>query len=241
MKRIIPELLRKLATRKDHLEKGFTLVELMVVVVIVSLSFMLLTSARRSVSLNETVNLVVADLKNAHFMAVSSAMHNNAIRCGYGIADVATNRTEYFIYAGPQHGSPLSSPAGATVDCATQNRHYCGTPLVFPRTVPCNSISKQDEILGPIRKLFSADFEFKSEYPGEPNINFFDIFFEPPEPKVFVCRPTNSCVSSDAALTVNPAILTIGRIGQTCAQSPCKSICVYTSGRIEVAAGATCP
>lgn len=69
-----------------------------------------------------------------------------------------------------------------------------------------------------------------------------DIFFEPPDPRTYVCN-SNPCGAADAGLGILPARITISAPGTNCVTNPnqCRSVCVYTSGKIETVSGQTCP
>lgn len=212
-------------------KSGFTLIELMVVLTIISLGIFLLLRVRERILLNETVNLFVADIRNAQFKTLSSTRYSGAIRCGYGIHDNYDDSTSYFVYVG-------NNASGAGVDCATQDRRFCGF-------APGGQWEDDIQLL-PLRKLFSPNFEFKG---GVSDSNFGPIFFEPPYPTTFLCSPLTvyncppglACGAASTGLSLAPTIITIGYVGQTCASAPCQSICVYTSGRIEVVSGTICP
>jgi type II secretory pathway pseudopilin PulG len=82
-----------------------------------------------------------------------------------------------------------------------------------------------DDIAIGTRSIIHAKLEFKN--------TFDDIFFEPPDPRTYI--------NNNSALTAPPSRITIGAVGSACTATTCKSICVYTSGAINVVNGATCP
>jgi type II secretory pathway pseudopilin PulG len=62
--------------------------------------------------------------------------------------------------------------------------------------------------------------------------SFNDIFFEPPDPKTYI--------NGVYAVDNSSERITIREIANGCAGEPCKSICVYHSGKIEVKDGGNC-
>ncbi len=79
-------------------------------------------------------------------------------------------------------------------------------------------------------RLFGPEDTVISTMPlADPNVEFngtfSEIFFEPPDPKTYV--------NGDASLGAPPSNIKLRPVGSDCVSS-CKSICVYTSGRIEV-------
>ncbi|MBI2065366.1 MAG: type II secretion system protein [Candidatus Yanofskybacteria bacterium] len=218
------------------MRNGFTLIELLVIASIVSMGLFFTIQLRNSAVMDQAVNLMVADIRNAQFKALSSARYGGAIRCGYGIHDNYDDYNSYFIYTSGDV-SALEDP----FDCGgTEDRRYCFDASAAKKEAG-------DTKLDPAgRKLFHSSLEFKS---GVSNSNFGPIFFEPPYPTTFLCPRRSNwdcpngqvCDANNALLTLGPEIITIGRVGKTCAQASCKSICIYTSGRIEVVNGTSCP
>lgn len=213
---------------------GFTLIEVLVVAAIISLGFSFLLNLRSRAFLNETVNLVVADIRNVQFKALSSARYGGNIRCGYGIHDDYSDYNSYFVYT--------SDDVPAGTDCGSgEDRRYC--------TEAPGSQNENDEKVAPDeRLLFHPSLEFKS---GANDSNFGPVFFEPPYPTTFLCTRRNNmncpsgvaCDLSHTDPSLSPTAITIGSVNRTCAQAPCKTICVYASGRIEVINGeeSDCP
>jgi len=246
-----------IAENNQFLSLGFTLVELLIVASIITMGLFFTLRLRNNVLMKQTVSLLVADIRNAQLMALSSTRYNGFIRCGYGITNLPSIYAGYpydiyYIYVGPDASSdtrppvpPLNLYPGVQT-CADISRTYHGSPFTNFRIKP-------DEYL-PVKKLFDSNLEFKvTSAIGLPD--FDDIFFEPPNPTTYVCDsfiaedsdPCNSrdpAVGSDnseSALTNLPRRITIGRVGKTCAQASCQSICVYTSGKIDVVNGTICP
>jgi len=159
------------------------------------------------------MNLLVADFRAAQHRSVSNTLYNGLYRCGFGLRYIDSG--EYRIYAGANANA---------VDCSVQNKNY-------------------DPVSGDV------DMETKKLY-GTPDINFFsygffpiafnDIFFEPPDPKTYI--------NNSAALNDPPQQIILSAEGTDCTpggpqgnKSMCRSICVYTTGRIDTAAGTNCP
>lgn len=160
------------------------------------------------------MNLLVADFRAAQHRSVSNTIYNGVYRCGFGVRHVDT--TEYRTYAGAN---------ATTANCATQNRNY--------------SAAEGD-----------VDIETKKLY-GSPDIAFFtygffpvpfdNIFFEPPDPKTYI--------GNSATLTDPPEHIILAAEGTDCTpggqqgnkSKMCRSICIYTTGRIDTAAGSVCP
>ena len=79
-----------------------------------------------------------------------------------------------------------------------------------------------------------SDYSFKTipDLNAEFKNSFPDVFFKPPDPKTFI---NDQNILGNGAGTV--AAITIGKIGVAC-PSNCKTICVYSSGSIELRDGA---
>src|SRR3989344_2935189 len=215
------------------MRSGFTIIELLVVASIITMGLFFTLQLRNRVLMDQTVNLFIADIRNVQFKALSSARYNGSIRCGYGIHDNYNDYNSYLIYTSGDVSA--LSPSG---DCNTnEDRRYCRD------AAPPVEQAELDEKLAPdVRKLFDSRLEFKG---GINNSNFGPIFFEPPNPTTFLCIrrgdwgcPTGAgqvCDISRTDFTLPPTAITIGNInsGHNCAGVTCKSICVYTSGKIE--------
>lgn len=111
--------------RKDS---GFTLIEVVVVASIIMLmsGFLIANLSKTRVNLDQTLNLMIADIRDAQSRAVSSDKSSGKFRCGYGIRYVSGS--EYRLYAGPD---------ASLVTCSTQNRNYAlADGDVDIRTIP---------------------------------------------------------------------------------------------------------
>jgi len=198
---------------------GFSLIEMLVVISIVTIlsGSLILTFSRVRSDPTHTVNIVIAEIRDTQVRALSGVRYKHPsesisgplLRCGYGITPGLVT-TEFRVYAGP------NSPG---TDCTAEDRRFNDPPDKIVRTV----------------KLQDPNFEFKNAIAGK---NFYDIFFEPPDRKVFI---DNS--SALAGSATNPAKILLGPLGVDCAVNPtnCRAICIYTSGRIEVPSNLTCP
>lgn len=198
-------------------KNGFTLIEVIIVGALTALitTILLVNFSRSRVGLDQTVNLVLAEIREAQASATSGRKFKAAgdlqskLRCGYGI--VSSSPRQFFVY---------TSPDAATSNCAAQNRNYEAATDIVVKTV----------------ELFDKKMEFKTSGTCAGLGGYFKhVFFEPPDPKTYVC---NSALATSA-----PASLLLGPVGVDCASDPtsCKSVCVYVSGRIEVATGTVCP
>ncbi|TSC74030.1 MAG: hypothetical protein G01um101444_390 [Parcubacteria group bacterium Gr01-1014_44] len=90
--------------------------------------------------------------------------------------------------------------AGGEAVCSTANRNYQGGSDFTVQTV----------------KIVESHIQFKSP--------FDDVFFEPPDPKIFI----NNFFSSSAA----PLAISIGFKNQGC-PAGCKTITIFPSGKID--------
>ncbi len=103
-------------------DNGFTLIEILVVAAITGVisTFMLLSFERTRVDLNQSSNVVIADLRATQSKALASTKYDSGsglkIRCGYGVHYI--NLTSYSIYAGPDASSN---------NCPSLNRNLDGT------------------------------------------------------------------------------------------------------------------
>lgn len=186
---------------KFNSEFGFSLIEVVVVAGITALlvSFMVVNFPRTRLDLDETTNVIIAEIRSTQARAVSGNQYSGHVRCGYGIHYETT--TSYSIYTGPD---------SQATTCSTQNRNFDGSDSKIR-----------------IINLISSKLEFKNTPP------FKDIFFEPPNPNVFI-DGSWSLQSSQP--------ITIGKKNTTCSSTTCKTICVYASGKIETLSGlVSCP
>ena len=93
---------------------GFTLIEVVVVagITVLITSFLIANFSQSRLGLDQAMNVVVADIRDAQSKAVTSAQFNGSLRCGYGIHYLSA--TSYRIFT--------SAPASGA--CATDDRKY---------------------------------------------------------------------------------------------------------------------
>lgn len=180
-------------------DSGFSLIELIVVAAImgilsVSLVLNFQQSERSQTALKRAASVVVAEIRRAQALSVSSARFQGDIPCGYGVHYESS--TSAFIYFGSK-----PSPSDPNDICNDENKNFTTPPD-----------KRYSEI-----KFLDPNLEFKSA--------FSDVFFEPPNPTVYL--------NNDPNLTLPPLVITIGIVGKSCPAN-CRTIQVFTSGRVEV-------
>jgi len=142
------------------MKNGFTLIELLVVITMVAFVtiFMLQNFSATRVYLNESIDVVLSDIRLAQTKTTSGANYGGISRCGYGIHYIDSN--SYLIYVAP-------GPHIDNAFCSTLNRNYNDS----------GPVSVMD-IIVETKDLFNDDLRFIS--------SFNDIFFEPPDPRTYI-------------------------------------------------------
>ena len=184
---------------------GFSLIELMIVSTIIALlaTFMVVNFRSNRLNFNKVTAGIIADIRVAQVKAISSAEFKGVIPCGYGIKIGDASGDDEALYS-------------IFVGIPDRNDRCQGNPK-YDRN--------KDEILFSRDVLTTAGLIFDKR--------FKDIFFEPPDPKVYI--DGNDGIDESEAIVLRPLE------GERCNQSgACKSICVYGSGRIEVVDGDRC-
>jgi len=173
--------------------KGFTLVELLVVGFIIGvLTITMLADFKRGQEeskLRRIAAAIESDIRNAQNLSVASSEFNGYIPCGYGIYSV--DERTYRIYAGKAD------------DCTSTSRNY----------------TSADDIYKDI-KIKDPDIVFVSTVSG-PRY-FYDIFFEPPDPTVYINNKSDPGNSTTIKLCIEKKL------------SKCVDIIVDTAGRIMI-------
>lgn len=92
-----------------------------------------------------------------------------------------------------------AGPDTASADCAAQNKNF----------------GAEDTAIS-VKSFLDTRVEFKN--------SFYDIFFEPPDPKTYI--------NNNATLGISQTI-TLGKKNAVC-PSDCKTITIFTSGKIDI-------
>lgn len=198
-----------------RLEQGFTLVEVLVVMAITGFVTVTLLSnfSLSRRNLDRITNQVVAQIRDVQNRAASSRQYQSTYRCGYGITSGGVS--QFSVYVGPD---------SSTATCSTENRNYnVGTDTVISTfAIP------------------SDDVEFMEDSPGN---YFHTIFFEPPDPRTYVCsNAPGSCLAAQAALSSSPARILLRVKDEDCSDTrDCRAICISPAGLIEIQKDLTCP
>jgi type II secretory pathway pseudopilin PulG len=189
------------------MKKGFSIIEILVVISTIALAsvYLMRSFSLHRTYIQEATNTVLADLVTIQTNALAAKNYNDVARCGYGIHFI--NSITYSIYVAPQ-------PAVDNGYCSTLDRKYNDSGPVYIKDI----VVSEEYITG-----FG---------PVEFDASFSDIFFEPPDPKVYV----NGTYDVAGA----PGKITIREIGQSCVSGKCRSICVYPSSKIEHKNGISC-
>lgn len=178
--------------------KGFTIIELLLVTVIIATFSVVLvlnfrSSPRTRVARNQVASVVESDFRRLQSMALAGSRFQGNIVCGFGIHYL--NNTSYILYAGVLDGGMLT--------CQNTNHNYqVGIDLVVET-----------------KNIINSNMEIRS--------SFFDIFFEPPDPKTYI--------NNNPALGGSPVSIDIQLKGQSsCAGQSCTQITIYPSGQINL-------
>lgn len=184
-------------------QAGFTLIEMLVVMAVITVllslvSFNFRKNATGAAARHQISSVIVADIRLAQSRAIAGTNYSGNAICGYGLHQ--TGQNSYVIYAG--------APQGAVSNCSLANRNYQnGTDFVVEnRIIENTNMSVSGQLAG----------------------NFYDIFFESPDPKAFVNN------NSSLILAPTYADIYIFNAGQTCGATNCTTIKIYTSGLVEV-------
>lgn len=186
---------------------GFSLLEMLMVISIVGVFSSLFIINFRSSSTNTTArhqvsSIIVSNIRNIQSMALSGTQFNGQIVCGYGIHYLS--QTNYLIYtrqpdgAGNCTGNVNYSNNSPTLNV---NQYTIGNSSMIIRWSPNNS---------------------------NPNVSKDDIFFQPPDPKVFI---DNKDLSNNSSYV---ATIDVVLNGQNCPSTNCTTITIYKSGKIDV-------
>jgi prepilin-type N-terminal cleavage/methylation domain-containing protein len=184
-------------TYNQKSSQGFTLVEVLAVVVIIaSFSIILLSNFRMSapteMAKRQVAAVIESDIKRVQSMSLAGTQYGGNIACGYGIH--YQDKKTYLIYA-------KMPPASGCSALSTRN-YQAGDPILETR------------------KISNPNLEFSG--------SFYDIFFEPPDPKTYI--------NNSLSLSALPSEFIIQKKGQTsCAGQSCLYVRVYTSGRVDIA------
>ena len=93
---------------------GFTLIEVLMVASIIVLvtSFLISNFSETRLNLDQTMNLIVADIRDVQNKALTSSTYSGALRCGYGISYLTLRSFQMY-----------TSPIASSV-CSGYNRNY---------------------------------------------------------------------------------------------------------------------
>jgi len=185
---------------------GFTMIEALVIGVFTVL-FATFLIVRFSASQLHTdrlrfANLLAADIRDMQIWAATSRVLDSDGSLRCGYGIHRKDTKVFYLYAGPDVGD---------VECATHDRGY-------------NEGGPQEDTVIKTVNISDRSLRFPVDFP--------DIFFEPPDPKTFVCM-TNPCDADDTELNDPPGEIIIKNEGSICPNN-CTTIYVYTSGKIEV-------
>ncbi len=196
------------------LQAGFTLIEMLIVLAIsaVMMVYVAGTFSRSRVDLTQEANGIIANIRKAQTYAVSAKTFPSDP--SLPPADWGTLRCGYGIHY--LNSQTLQIYAGAnaqSVNCKTTDRKFGGGDIAI-ETI----------------KITNPKAEFGAA--------FWDVFFEPPDPKTYTCDSACwtgvSCDSACSSLSRPPLSIVIRELGAVCPGVQCKTINVYTSGRIEI-------
>lgn len=199
--------------------KGLTLVEILVVMAISSyIVANLLTNILKSkYYFQETVRIMVSDLRKAQADSLSSKQFNNLYRCGYGLHMLTASQAStdkpfgrsYYIYT-------LKNPPPT---CGNYTYQPSDSDVVDSRV-----FDDRLEICGPPTGPDNCDQTGNFS-------RFGDTFFESPHGDVYINNKT--CPASTSQSKSQIIIRQKGVPLSSCTPLSCAYICVYASGKIE--------
>ena len=191
----------------EKLQQGFSLIELLIIMaitVLVGTTFVLnfRAASTNAAARHQLSSVMIADIRNAQSLAVSGGKVNNPSsgreENPCGYGLHYVNSAAYYIYAGMPTGS-----------CSGANRNFQdGTDII----VETRTIGNPNMILSG----------------SAPGGVFYDVFFEPPDPKVYL--------NNDANLSTAPTAtdIYVVRLGQVCPGGDCTIVSVHKSGAINL-------
>lgn len=150
---------------------------------------------------------------------IESELRDTQTRAISGVKFQSKHRCGYGVKQIDGHSFHVYTTADASdtlqPDCLVQNRNYEGTDVV-------------------VRTVSLPDPKIEIKDLGQPFI-FRNIFFEPPLGKTYI--------NNDGSPSAEVGRITIGAQNISCTSDPgsCKSICIYSSGRMETVVGTSCP
>lgn len=146
--------------RTEHLQKGFTLIEMLVVAAILGIvsTFLLMNLGSSRVNLSAAGEKLIAEIRDVQFRASGNSRQGGALRCGFGITPDTNDRSAYFAYWGPD---------SSTTDCSAIDHNF---------------LSGEDSTYVQ-QKFADWNIEFKEDIAGT---IFKDVFFMPPDPRTYI-------------------------------------------------------
>ncbi|MEK7525730.1 MAG: prepilin-type N-terminal cleavage/methylation domain-containing protein [Patescibacteria group bacterium] len=150
---------------------------------------------------------------------IESELRDTQTRAIAGVKFQSKHRCGYGVKQIDGHSFSVYTTADASdtskPDCSVQNRNYEGTDVI-------------------VRTVSLPDPKIEIKDLGQPYI-FRDIFFEPPLGKTYI--------NNDGSASAVAGRITIGAQNVVCLSNPgsCKSICIYSSGKMETVVGVSCP
>lgn len=208
-------------------QSGFSLIELLIVVAVILLvtgtaSYYYDRDRYGKSELFRAAQLFVNNLRHAQTLASSGSRYvgggpNGPYYCGYGltyvVANMVSNPKTYYLYGG-------WNPNYATETCAQYvSKKY---DQLGPRGVSGDDVLKT-------YKITSTNVEFRAP--------FNDTFYEIPFPRAYIYSGGAGGIYTIPLQTI--VLHLTGTV--TCSASTCISICVFSSGRIDIQDGDICP
>ena len=192
---------------------GFTIIEILVTMMItVFLTIILVfTFSKSKYNIDLVANSILSDIRSAQTKTLTGARYNTLLRCGYGI-HYLTNAT-YAIYVGPQ-------PNVSNGFCTSLNRNY-----------------RSNEDTDIATKILMGSYSFKTNWAGGSNGG---IFFQPPNPTTYIDESANLNKRPEE-ITIMPSGSAPSYCSNTATKNKCRTICVYTSGKLTIIPGEGCP
>lgn len=149
-------------------QKGFTLIELMVTISLISIVSVILFSSYRGSgqkkSLEAAAQKVMSDLRELQSNAISNKEYGGAVYCGWGMEYIDSDTYTYYV-----------GGTSGVQDCddVAVDRDYQGA---------------QDTLVETIDLVHNTQVEFASGFP--------DIFFESPYPNIYIGNDGSSGAST---------------------------------------------
>ncbi len=161
--------------RKINFSSGFTLLELMVSIAIISIlavvSFNVLVPLRKNSALKNSqlkVKAVIKKAQNYSLQGITPTGGNSGVLCGYGFKFINTTQYEIFYYTDTVNGSGSCQIGNATISETLMEQGSLRKKVSLNSPTPANtkiffSIPNADVSFSPVASSLSLDFKIGNQ------------------------------------------------------------------------------